>query len=281
MGRFLLIMASLFISFSVAANDSNVVLNEHNTIVMNSKFDSTSTSLVAQKAYQLNTKLPKGEAINLVLDSGGGSIQAGLELITNLNSLGRPVNTICVFCASMAFQTIQGLNGKRIILPFGTMMSHKARGGFRGEFPGQLTNRLNYYLRRLAAMDKITVARTSGKHTLESYRTLYENEYWCDGQDCVDQGFSDSVQSVACDSSLSGKDEKVYNVPVRLKRGQISTVQFTLVKAKCPTITGILEVKFTVEGITYNFPSLEMVPRNFRDAIELAVKKHREPTMEL
>jgi hypothetical protein len=90
-------------------------------------------------------------------------------------------------------------------------MAHKARGGFQGEFgdgTAQLDQRYDFWMRKLTRLDKKAVERTKGKHTLDSYRKLFENEYWCEGQDCVEQGFADKVAGVTCDSSLKGVQQK-------------------------------------------------------------------------
>ena len=282
MTKILTLVVGLFLSLNTFSSEG-IVLNKGNTITIDSTFDFQTTSVVAQKALELSAKLRKDEPIYLVIDSGGGGIQAGVEMIANLNGLNRPVHTICVFCASMAFQTIQGLNGDRIILPFGTMMSHKARGGFYGEFPGQLDSRLRYYKRRLKSLDNITVARTGSVHTLESYEALYENEYWCDGQDCINQGFSDKISAVSCDQSLSGERIREFRIPVRTRFGQ-STLVVKQYKSACPVITGILKTIFELDGETYTFSGVEKEIENLglgKDFLQKLQTKHRTPTMTL
>lgn len=233
-------------STSYAASETktwNVVLTKDNTLVMNTYFDTDSVAIVAQKAKDLDGILQSNEPLYLVIDSGGGSIEAGIELIQNLNSLNRPVHTVSLFSASMGFQTVQGVKGKRLLLPFGTLMSHKAYGGFRGEFPGQLDSRYGYYLRRVAALDNQVVKRTNGKHTAKSYASLIENEYWCDGADCITQGFGDGLANVSCDKSLSGtrvESEKFIFMGM--------AVEIQLIMSACPVITGVLDYKVLIDG---------------------------------
>jgi ATP-dependent protease ClpP protease subunit len=249
--------------FSTAATEAkkepeSVELSASNLLVMDMEYTPESVAKVAMQARELDAKLPPWSAIYLVILSPGGDIEAGLELIDNLNALGRKIHTVTLFSASMAFQNVQGVPGKRYVTSSGTLMSHKARGGFKGEFPGQLDSRYNYWKRRLTRLDEITVARSRGKLTLASYQAAYENEYWCEGQDCVDAGYADAVANVSCDSSLSGTKELEYTgsflgIPVTAK----------VVKAACPTITAVLGQKVTIGGENVSPEDFNTITRKF------------------
>ena len=234
------------------SEQAEVVLTKYNTVVMESKFTGAAVAQVMLDARKLHFKLRAGKPIYLVINSPGGSIEAGIELIDNLNALGRTIHTVTIFSASMGFQTVQGVNGTRYTTPTGTLMSHKASGGFRGEFPGQLDSRYQYYLKRLEKMDEKTVARSGGKLTLESYRAMYENEYWCEGQDCVDKGLADKATLVSCDKTLNGTKAATASF------GFMGlSVKAKSVKAACPTITGAVSQNVSINGVDI---ALEAIP---------------------
>jgi len=220
-----------------------VVLNIDNTVFFHSHFGWKSVAVAFQHAKELDSRLASKKPIFLVLDTGGGGISAGLELIQNMRSLNRPVHTVTIFAASMGFQTVQGLN-KRLILKTGTLMAHKARGGFWGEFPGQLDARYEYWIKRVMAMDKIAVKRTKDVHTLDSYRNLIENEFWCDGVDCISQGFADALVNVRCDDTLAGSH--VYTQWRFMWGGH--AIEKRVTKSNCPLITGYLDYNYYIDG---------------------------------
>lgn len=209
---------------------TKIVLSQNNHVLLHGAVTGSSVAPVMIRLQELdnNTKAP----LYLVLNTPGGSIFDGLELITFAKSIRRPVHTINIFSASMGFQIAQQL-GNRYVTEFGELMSHKARGGIEGEFPGQLDSRYAHILTFINDMDAHTVARTKGKQTLKSYRDLYENEYWAKGSKAVADGFADDVVNVQCDASLNGTETR---------KTQFGPFVINLVFSKCPMITMPLDI---------------------------------------
>ncbi len=222
----------------------HIVLTKDNVIVMNNVFEGQSVAEATAKAKELDSKIKSKDPLFLVISSPGGSIDAGIELIENLNSLNHKVHSITLFSASMGFQTVQGLNGKRLVVKNGTLMSHRPHGVMYGEFPGQLDSRYGYYLKRTQRLDKRVVERTNGKFTDKSYQERIANEMWCDGQDCVDAGFADKVVTVSCDQSLSGTHAS--SLDQFMYMGHVIEIVGTM--ANCPVITSPLKVNIFVDG---------------------------------
>lgn len=243
----------------VSAKGPCEVLTKDNSINMNDYFSGESVANLNQQMKDLDSKLPTGEPLCLVLNSGGGSIEAGIEGIQNSNTLNRPVHTVTLFAASMGFQTVQGISGLRLITKNGTLMSHKARGFFYGEFPGQLDSRYSHYLKRVTRLDQDVVARTNGKHTAESYARLIENEYWCDGADCIAEGMADRVINPSCDQSLSGQHTRLYDR--WLYMGHVIEIVDTM--SNCPLITEPLNYNIFIDGepLFNNLVKLTDVPK--------------------
>jgi len=208
------------------ADESTIVLSASNTVVLNQIVDGESVGYVLDQAKALDKEpsgmFPKvmkhvwrgprtGEGpIYLFLNTPGGSIQSGLELIEGLNNLRRPVHSITGFAASMGMQIAQSLKGDRLIVRHGVMMSHRGMGEFQGQFggsePSQSANRYRIWAQRLKEMDEQTVRRSKGKQTLESYQKAYNQELWVTGSEAVAQGYADKLVGVRCDESLAGAD---------------------------------------------------------------------------
>jgi ATP-dependent Clp protease protease subunit len=233
--RFLLSLAFLIIT-SVNVNAKEILLTKDNTLVLDEAFSSRSVAGLITRAKQMDADLKSGYPIYLFLNTPGGSIQAGLELIEALKGLNRPVHTITLFAASMGWQLLQHL-GTRYVLEFGVLMSHKAAGGFSGEFGGggsQIDSRYGLWLRRLDLMDKQTVARTKGKKTLAQYRAEYDNELWLNGEEAVKNGYADEVVSVRCSKELNGTKTSSIN---------FFGMSINIEVSECPIITGPVSVK--------------------------------------
>jgi ATP-dependent Clp protease protease subunit len=244
MNKLFLLASMLFATSAFAAPASEaptkpsgtVTLTKDNSIIFDQVVDAESTAKVVQRAQELDSKLKSTDPLYLVLNTPGGSIQDGLEMIQALQGLNRPIHTVTIFAASMGFQIVQGL-GDRLVTPSGTLMAHKARGGFSGEFPGQIDSRYTYYIKRLNAMDKVTASRSRGKLTVKSLQALYENEYWVEGQDAVDAGLADKVVLGKCDHSLNGRRNTDF---------YFMGFVITLVQSECPMNQGILDVAIQI-----------------------------------
>ncbi len=116
-------------------------------------------------------------------------------------------------------------------------MSHRATGGFEGEFGGlpgsQIENRYKLWKSRIDELDETTVARTKGKQTLQSYQAAYAGELWLKSKDAIGGGYADAVVSARCDESLSGTNTK-----------EISFLgfRFTVAFSDCPLVTGPVDI---------------------------------------
>ena len=209
--RFILILAMLVVS--TLAMSKEITLTKDNTLVLDDAFSGDSVSKLLVQAKKMDASLKSGYPIYLFLNTPGGEIQAGLELIEGLNGINRPIHTVTLFAASMGWQLVQHL-GERYILKYGVLMSHKARGQFSGEFGGgasQMDARYGLWLKRITIMDNQTVSRTNGKKTLKQYRSEYDNELWVSGAEAVEGGYADEVVTIKCGSDLNGTNDKTIN----------------------------------------------------------------------
>ena len=226
--RFILILTLLLTSTLTMAKE--ITLTKDNTLVLDDAFSGASVSKLLVQAKNMDASLKSGYPIYLFLNTPGGGIQAGLELIEGLNGINRPIHTITLYAASMGWQLVQHL-GKRYVLKYGLLMSHKARGQFSGEFGGgasQMDARYGMWLRRINTMDNQTVLRTNGKKTLKQYRSDYDNELWMSGDEAVKNGYADEVATIKCGLDLSGTNEKTIN---------FFGIRFQLQMSQCPIIT--------------------------------------------
>lgn len=235
----LVISSILSVTTSKGADESHkgttIVLDEDNMLVLNTQVDSESVGKLITQARELDRKaLFSKKPIYLFLNTPGGEVETGMQLIDALNSLNRPVHTVTLFAASMGFQIVQNL-GNRYVTKHGELMSHRAAGGFQGSFggksPSQLENRFKRIKAMLDEMDEQTVARTKGKQTLKSYQEAYADELWLTAKNAIKEGYADETVNVQCSPSLQGTDE--HSV-------EFMGMQIKYETDKCPINTGIL-----------------------------------------
>lgn len=94
--------------------------------------DQMANVIVAQLLY-LNSQ-DQRKQIDLYIQSGGGSVYAGMAIYDAMQMISAPVSTVSMgFTGSMAtFLLTAGAKGKRYALPQATIHMHPSSGGSRG-----------------------------------------------------------------------------------------------------------------------------------------------------
>ena len=142
--------------------------------------DDVANSIVAQLLF-LESEAPD-KAINLYINSPGGSVTAGLAIYDTMQYIRPQVSTICVgLAASMgAVLLAGGAKGKRLALPNAEIMIHQPLGGARGQASDieiqakniiKTKERMNRILASHTGQDYETVARDTDR---DNYMTAGE-----------------------------------------------------------------------------------------------------------
>ena len=218
----------LLLSIS-SAYAKDIVLTSDNTVSLRGPVTGESVGEVMLELKTLSERGEDSKPIYLVLNTPGGSVFAGLDLMQYMNTLRRPVHVVANFAASMGFHILQ-TSKIRYVTKYGTVMSHRASGGFDGDIPQQVNSRLNHIVDLTTQMDKQVVSRTKGKISLKAYQELIRDEYWAVGSSSIKDGFADEIAILSCDATLDGKVSKIINAGFFIAEVEIS---------KCPLLTQV------------------------------------------
>lgn len=204
----LLLLLLALLSTTAFAKDIN--LNSENTVTLRGPVTSQSIDKAVKDIKALNSIENNNSPIYLILNTPGGSVSAGIELMNYMNTVRRPVHVVVNFAASMGFHILQS-SEVRYITQYGTIMSHRINGGIEGDIPQQVQSRLNHAADLGKQMDKQVISRTQGKYTLQQYQDLIRDEYWSVGETAIEDKFADEIATLKCDSSLDGTETVVLN----------------------------------------------------------------------
>jgi ATP-dependent Clp protease protease subunit len=210
-----------------------VVISKRNTVVLRGVVDDESVTALQKQLFQISQTLKSSDVIYLVLDTPGGSVDAGLRLIDFVQGLPQKVKTITIFAASMGFQIVQNLD-QRLITPNGELMSHRARlSGMAGEINGNLLSRVIHITNIINRMDKIASARMN--MSLTTYQSLIADELWMNGDRSMEMNAADKMVVVRCDASFAG------STMVRI--ASVFGVSVSGTMSNCPLITGVTAIE--------------------------------------
>lgn len=241
--------------------DNTLVLSDRNTVALNMPIDAGSARDVQLELMAKSASLPKSTPIILVLNSPGGSVDAGRMIFETAKGLPQKVNTVSLFSASMSFILSQNLND-RYVLGSTTMMSHRATaGGLEGQLPGSLLTRTLSVLANITELEQQIADRNGYK--LADYQKLIADELWMTGQQAVNLRFADRIVNIRCDKSMDG--------PGRVEIFDLVMFRAKVTFHKCPLITAPISVEmdsYTMESRDLFLQAVYDRPGFLRDVIK-------------
>lgn len=183
----------ILLSHAIFSNSEIIKLRPNNFVTLRGPIDGTSASIIVDKLISL-----QANEIYLYLDSPGGSVMAGLQIIQAIESLqqiGIKVNTIANNIASMAF-IIHQSGTKRYVRPWSILMQHQMSYGNDGQFYNikshekLMDNLYQQLLLKQAIRANIT---------LNQFDELTKHDIWLLGAESINHNFADEVANVICD----------------------------------------------------------------------------------
>lgn len=130
------------------------------------------------------------ESITILINSPGGSVVDGAEIISAIEASKAKVNTVCVeLCASMA-AIIHSYGTRRYMINRSVLMFHPATAGAQGEV-SKMASRIGF-LKLYTDKMNANIAKRSGR-SVEDFDKLWQVEHWVDAEDATEQGFNDAI----------------------------------------------------------------------------------------
>lgn len=144
--------------------------------------DETCDTAIAQLLYLSSVD---ERDISMYINSGGGSVVAGLGLVDTMNYINCDVSTTCIgMAASMGSVLLSnGAKGKRFVLPHSRVMVHQVSSSQSGTL-ADLEIELEQTRRCKNDVYKILADNTG--HTFEEMEKLCDRNNWFIGQEAVD-----------------------------------------------------------------------------------------------
>jgi len=216
----------LVISFLIRYTNSHkiITLDQYNFVAINDNIDGNNVKKWLKELSEAIT-LSKSNTVYILIDSQGGVVEAGNDLINQLeyyHLTGKSIECIAKNAFSMAFQIFQNCD-KRYILSSSTLMQHQMSLNINGK----LLNTLNY-LKMIETMS-IDLDRKTAKRInigYNEYKELIQHDWWTYGEEIIDYNLADEMVIVGCSPELF----EIYEDEIEI---MVSDIVLTK-KYKCP-----------------------------------------------
>ena len=160
-------------------------------LFLNTNIEPTMVNILTAQLLWLDQQSDK--PINMYINSPGGSVIDGLQLIDTMNFINAPISTTCLgMAASMGAVILScGEKGKRFALPHSRVMIHQASGGFNGKSEDVKTS----YEQLLRCQKDIyeILSQNIGVEYEEIERLCSNTDKWFIGREAIDLGIIDKI----------------------------------------------------------------------------------------
>lgn len=209
-----------------------VHLNTGNTVVLRGVIEELSvldTQLRIAKLVALRGI--RTYPIYLVLDSPGGGVDAGIQLIEFTKVIPN-IRTITIFAASMAAITVELLPGSRLITNNGTLMFHRAAAQISGQVEvGELETRMASLKALILGLEERIASRL--KIPVSEYKVKVKDEMWLSSKESIKEKAADKIVDISCSEDLV--DQRIKGFMMSIFGASVSTF------SGCPTLRSPVE----------------------------------------
>lgn len=216
------------ISISSSINNDVLIL-DNNTVYLRDEVNNYTVSVVM---YKMGQVLEKSNIVHLYITSPGGSVVAGNNLVTFIETQiknGKKVVCIADIAASMAFVITQSCS-ERLVKPDSIMMQHQASFGLDGQTENNI-NMMNLFLDMLKYTD-LKQAKRIGI-SLEEFKKRIAHDWWLYGEGAVKENVADRVVLPTCAPELITKTTTE-------KKCGLFFGCYKLTYSECPIIRGFI-----------------------------------------
>jgi len=131
--------------------------------------------------------------MTMFINSPGGSISAGNDLIQAMEASGKTFNCVVHTAISMAFVTTQLGCTNRYVLPNATLMQHQARYGLQGQPARHQRSMVDMLEKLISNIEKRQADRLG--MTLKQFVDLTAYDWWMDAEDAIKNKAADEQRN--------------------------------------------------------------------------------------
>lgn len=159
-------------------------------LFLNTPVESTMANILTAQLLWLDQQSDK--PINMYINSPGGSVIDGLQLIDTMNFINAPISTTCLgMAASMGAVILScGEKGKRFVLPHSRVMIHQVSSQMHGTYEDM---RIEFEQTERCKKDIYNILSKNIGKSYEEIESLCDRNNWFIGQEAVELGIADKV----------------------------------------------------------------------------------------